>query len=178
VTGAGTAGVTAPISLVAALARNRAIGIRGRLPWRLPEDLRRFKSLTLGHPVIMGRKTYEAVGKPLPGRDNIIITRALDYDAHGCRVVHTLAAALGAAAGADELFVIGGAEIYAASLPLAQRLYLTEIDADFEGDTFFPEFDRSAWRVVSRQARSADGPGGVRYDFVLYERERAASGGS
>ena len=161
------------IALVAALARNRVIGIGGSLPWRLPEDLRRFRNLTLGHPVIMGRKTFEAIGKPLPGRDNIVITRTRGYAAPGCRVLHALDAAV-AAAGPGEVYVIGGAEIYAAALPLAHRLYLTEIDADFEGDAFFPEFDRRAWRVVAREPQSPGGPGAIRYEFVTYEHVRAA----
>ena len=162
------------ISLVAALARNRVIGRGGELPWRLAEDLKRFKSLTLGHPVVMGRKTHESIvaisGKPLPGRDNIVITRSAGYKAPGCHIVITLGEALAVAAGSAEAFVIGGGEIYALALPVAHRLYLTELDANFEGDAFFPEFDRGAWWELSRETRIADGPGGFRYHFVIYER--------
>jgi len=162
------------ISIIAALARNRVIGRGGELPWRIAEDLKRFKSLTMGHPVIMGRRTYESIiaisGKPLPGRDNIVITRTAGYSAPGCRVVHTFEEALAAAAGAGDAFVIGGADIYAIALPRAQQLYLTEIDAEFEGDAFFPEFDRGAWRELSRESHRVQGPSGFRYYFVLYER--------
>ncbi|MBI2316124.1 MAG: dihydrofolate reductase [Betaproteobacteria bacterium] len=162
------------MAIVAALDRRRVIGRGGALPWRLPEDLKRFKSLTLGHSVVMGRRTLESIiavsGKPLPGRENIVITRNAAYSAPGCRVVHTLEDALAIAGAAGEAFVIGGAEIYALALPLAQRLYLTEIDAEFEGDAFFPEFDRSAWHERSREPHVAPGPAGFRFDFVVYER--------
>ena len=162
------------IAIIAALARNRVIGRDGELPWRISEDLKRFKSLTMGHPVIMGRKTYESIvaisGKPLPGRDNIVITRSAGYSAPGCNVVHTFEEALAAAAGADEAFVIGGADVYAIALPHAQRLHLTEIDAEFEGDAFFPEFDLGAWRETLREAHWVQGPAGFRFDFVLYDR--------
>jgi dihydrofolate reductase len=157
------------VSILAAVARNGVIGRDNGLPWRLPEDLKRFKTLTLGHPVIMGRRTFDSIGRALPGRENIVVTRAREYDAPGCRVVHSLGAALSAAAGADEAFVIGGAEIYALALPLARRLYMTEIDADVEGDTVFPEYDRGAWSEIAREPGSP-APGGPRYDFVVYAR--------
>lgn len=174
-TEAGPAAHCAPrIAIIAALDRNRVIGRGGELPWRIAEDLKRFKSLTMGHPVIMGRRTYESIvaisGKPLPGRANIVITRTAGYSAPSCRVVHTFEEALAAAAGAGEAFVIGGAEIYAIALPHARQLHLTEIDAEFEGDAFFPEFDRGAWRELSRETRHVPGAAGFRYDFVLYER--------
>jgi dihydrofolate reductase len=160
------------VSLLAALARNRVIGRDNALPWHLPDDLKRFKALTLGHPVIMGRKTYESIvavaGKPLPGRANIVVTRSPGYEAPGCRVVHSLQAALSAAAGSDEIFVIGGGEIFALALPLAQRLHMTEVDADVGGDALFPAYDRSEWHEVSREAGA--GSGGLKYDFVVYER--------
>jgi len=162
------------VTLIAALARNRVIGRGNRMPWHIPEDLKRFKALTLGHPVIMGRKTFESIvatlGKPLPGRDNIVVTRAKDYAVPGCRVAHSIEEALAAAAGAGEVFVIGGAEIYVLALPLAQRLQLSEIDADIEGDAYFPAFDRSAWREVSRESRFQEGPEGFRYDFTVYDK--------
>jgi dihydrofolate reductase len=156
------------LSILAAVARNGVIGRDNALPWRLPEDLRRFNALTLGHPVVMGRKTFESIGKPLPGRENIVVTRTVGYAAPGCRVVRSLAAALSQAAGAEEVFVIGGAEIFALALPLVQRLDMTEIDADIEGDAVFPEYDRSEWREVSREPGA--GSQGLRYDFVVYER--------
>lgn len=160
------------LSLLVAVARNGVIGRDNGLPWHLPEDLKRFKALTLGHPVIMGRKTFESIlaslGKPLPGRENIVVTRSRSYAAPGCRVVHSLGEAVSACAGADEAFVIGGAEIFALALPLAQRLYATEIDADVEGDAAFPAYDRSAWREVAREPGAA---GTLRYDFVVYARK-------
>src|SRR4051794_8733480 len=152
------------LSLLVAVARNGVIGRDNSLPWHLPEDLKRFKALTLGHPVIMGRKTFESIlaslGKPLPGRENIVVTRARGYAAPGCRVVHSLEDALSACAGADEAFVIGGSEIFALALPIAQRLYVTEIEAEFEGDVAFPAYDRGAWRELAREPGAA---GGLRY---------------
>lgn len=155
------------ISLVAALARNRVIGADNRLPWHLPEDLRRFKALTLAHPVIMGRRTYASIGRPLPGRANIVITRDRGYAAPGCIIVHTLQAALEAGAGAGEIFVIGGAEIYALALPRADRLHLTEIDAEFPGDALFPAFDAGDFTRVSRESVEHDG---LRFAFCVYDR--------
>jgi dihydrofolate reductase len=161
-------------ALVAALARNRVIGIGNRLPWRLPEDLARFKRLTMGAPVIMGRKTRESIGRPLPGRRNIVVTRARDTSWEGCVVARSLDAALAAANDAAVAFVIGGAELYAQALPRADRLYLTLIDADYAGDAWFPEFDAAAWREVARAPGvSADGVG---YAFVDYERAPGSSG--
>lgn len=161
-------------ALVAALARHRVIGVGNRLPWRLPEDLARFKRLTMGAPVIMGRKTRESIGRPLPGRRNIVVTRARDATWEGCVVARSLDAALAAADDAAVAFVIGGAELYAQALPRADRLHLTLIDADYAGDAWFPEFDAAAWREVARQSGvSADGVG---YAFVDYERAPVPSG--
>jgi dihydrofolate reductase len=153
------------VSLVAALARNRVIGAGSRLPWYLPEDLRRFKRLTMGAPVIMGRKTHESIGKPLPGRRNIVVTRQPGARWEGCEVAGSLEAALAAAGDAPEVFVIGGAELYAAALPRADRLHLTLIDAEYEGDALFPAFDPADWRETAREP----GPG---FTFVTYERVR------
>jgi dihydrofolate reductase len=158
------------ITLIAALGRNRVIGKDNRMPWHISDDLKRFKSLTLGHPVVMGRKTFQSIGKPLPGRDNIVITRSDTFAAPGCRVVHSLPEALEAAQGAEEAFVIGGAEIYALALPLADRLQLTEVDAAIDGDAHFPDFDRGDWREVSREPGTTAGPDGLRYVFVTCER--------
>lgn len=155
------------LSIVAALARNRVIGTDNRLPWHLPDDLRRFKALTLGHPVVMGRKTYASIGRPLPGRTNIVVTRDRDYAAAGCIVVHTLAAALDASTGTDEIFIIGGAEIYALALPRTDRLHLTEIDADFPGDALFPAYEAGAFKLLSRETRAHEG---LRFDFSVYDR--------
>ena len=156
------------LTLIAAVAKNGVIGSDNALPWRLPEDLRRFKALTLGHPIIMGRKTWSSLGRPLPGRTNIVISRDPAFPAPGATVVDSLAAALAACAGARVAFVIGGAEIYRLSLPLAWRLELTEIDRDFPGDTHFPAIDPVAWRETARQRHRAEA--GFDYDFVTYER--------
>ena len=157
------------LTLIAAVARNGVIGNDNALPWRLPEDLKHFKELTLGHPIIMGRKTWASLGRPLPGRRNIVISRDPDFKAPGGIVVASLAAALAASADASEAFVIGGAEIYALALPEAQCLRLTEIDRDFPGDTHFPGFDPAAWRETERKShRAADG---LDYTFVTYQRQ-------
>jgi dihydrofolate reductase len=156
------------VALIAAVAANGTIGLGNRLPWRLPGDLRRFKALTLGHPVVMGRRTWESIGRPLPGRENIVLTRAARFAAPGCRIAHSLDEALAAAGAADTVFVIGGGDLYRAALPLAERLLLTEIRRDFPGDAFFPEFDRTKFREASREPqRAADG---LEYDFVEYRR--------
>lgn len=157
------------LSLIAAVAANGVIGSDNALPWRLPEDLKRFKALTLGHPVIMGRRTHESIGRPLPGRRNIVISRNAAYRAEGCEVAASLGEAINACISAeDEIFVIGGAQIYAAAMQWAQRLYLTEILADFDGDARFPDFDREAWQETARERhRSASGIG---FDFAIYER--------
>lgn len=157
------------VSLIAAVAANRTIGKDGQLPWHLPADLRHFRRLTWGHAVIMGRRTFESMGKPLPGRTNIVVSRS-GFSHPGVQVASSVEEALALVAGDEEVFVAGGAGIYRAALPLADRLYLTEIDRDFEGDTCFPSFDRSAWRVVE----SAEQPPTDRVPFVLrfrtYER--------
>jgi dihydrofolate reductase len=162
------------VYLVAALARNGVIGAHGRLPWHLPEDLQHFKKLTLGHPVIMGRRTWESLGRPLPGRENIVVTRRADYAADGASKSASVEAAVALCAGAPVAFVIGGAEIYAAALPLADGLVLTEIDRDYAGDTRFPAWDRKAWKATQREAHTSKE--GVRFEFVLYERAAARGG--
>ena len=157
------------VVIIAAVASNGVIGHRNRIPWHLPEDLRRFRQLTLGHAVIMGRRTFESLGGPLAGRDNIVITRSPDWTRSDCRAAHSLAAALAAVRELQDAYVIGGAQIYALALPIASRLYMTEIERDFEGDAFFPEFDRSRWRETSRESRVLDGAGGFSYHFVAYD---------
>lgn len=156
------------LCLVAAVAANGVIGAKGALPWHLPEDLRHFKALTYGHPVIMGRRTWESLGKALPGRENIVVTRNPDYAAAGAVIASSLVAALALCAGAPEAFVIGGSELYAEALGRADVMVLTEIRRAYEGDARFPDFDRSAWREVQRQARTA--ADGLRFDIVRYER--------
>jgi dihydrofolate reductase len=155
------------IYLVAAVAANGIIGVNGQLPWRLPEDLQHFKRLTMGHPILMGRKTWESLKGPLPGRDNIVITRQPGYDAPGAAVASSLQAALALCVGEAVVFVIGGAGLFAESMPIADGLVMTEIYRDFGGDTRFPEYDRSRWKETQRERHvTADG---MKFDFVLYE---------
>lgn len=156
------------VSLIAAVARNGAIGKDNALLWRLPEDLKFFKRTTLGCPVIMGRKTWDSIGRPLPGRRNIVVTRNTAWQAEGAEVFHDLTSALAATADVPKVFVIGGGELYAQALPLVDELVLTEVDADFEGDTFFPPWDRGAFTETSRQSHTADA--GWAYHFVVRRR--------
>ena len=158
------------ISLIAAMAENHVIGRNNQLPWRLPADLKRFKALTMGKPIVMGRKTWESLGRPLPGRTNIVITRDIGYQAEGCVVVHSIDQALEVAAGSDEVMVIGGAKLYQQMLDRADRLYLTLVKSDVEGDTWFPEFDLTQWHEVQREAHSRDDKNEFDYEFVLLER--------
>lgn len=162
------------ISLIAALDSKHAIGKKKALPWYLPADLKRFKELTMGHPIIMGRKTYESIGKPLTGRANIVLTREARYEAAGCKVVHSVEQALEAARNApndsDEVFVIGGAEIFREFLPRADKMYLTLIDHDFGGDVFFPEFDKTEWREVTREPHVPDEKNPYPYTFSVLLR--------
>jgi len=158
------------VFLVAAVAANRVIGARGKLPWHLPEDLKHFKALTLGHPVIMGRRTWESLGKPLPRRENIVVSRTPGFEAPGANVAASLQGALAFCVDAPIAFVIGGGELYRAALPEADGLVLTEIGRDYEGDARFPEFDRGAWRETQREAHTA--ADGTRFDFVRYESVR------
>ncbi len=154
-------------SLISAVAKNRVIGINNTLPWRLPEDLQHFKRLTLGHHIIMGRKTFESLGRPLPGRTSVVISRDAAYALpEGCLLAGSIAEALSLCGDDPEVFCIGGAQLYAQALPLADRLYLTEIDADFEGDAWFPEFDRGLWHETAREAQVS--AGGLPYAFVTY----------
>lgn len=164
-----------PIAMIAALSRNRVIGVGNRLPWYLPEDLKRFKSLTLGKPLVMGRKTFESIGRPLPGRLNIVITRDRHYHREGIRVCHSLDEALQLADhqamidAAAEIMVMGGGEIYRQALPVADRLQLTEVDVEIEGDAFFPDFLNGEWQEVERSVMPPQ-PGQPDYAFVQYRR--------
>ena len=158
---------TPRVYLVAAVASNGIIGANGALPWRLPEDLQHFKRVTMGHPVIMGRKTWESLKGPLPGRDNIVVTRTAGYETPGAAVASSLEAALALCLGEPVAFVVGGSSLFAESLPSAAGLVMTEIHKDFEGDTWFPPYDRSRWKESQREQHvTADG---MKFDFVLYE---------
>ena len=158
------------------MSRNRVIGRGNGLPWRLPKDMQFFMTSTMGHPVIMGRKTFESMKAPLPGRTNIVVTRNVEYRREGIRVAADLAAALTIAReqcradGVDEVFIAGGAEIYKAALALATRLYVTEVDADMEGDTFFPEFDWRPWRRMSSEHYPADASHSSPFSISVFER--------
>lgn len=155
------------VYLVAAVAANGIIGANGQLPWSLPEDLKHFKRLTLGHPIIMGRRTWESLKGPLPGRDNIVVTRRPGYEAPGAAVASSLEAALALCIGEPVAFVIGGHQLFAESLPIAAGLVMTEIHKDYAGDTTFPEYERSRWKESQREQHvTADG---TKFDFVLYE---------
>lgn len=164
------------LALIVAAARNNAIGKNNTLPWHLPQDLKHFKAVTLGKPIIMGRKTYESIGRPLPGRPNIVITRQSDWMVDGVLVAADLAAAIDLAERAaseleskpDEVMIIGGAEIYRCSIDLAQRIYLTRIGVDIDGDAFFPELDSHSWKQVSVTPGDAASP--LPYEFLTFER--------
>jgi dihydrofolate reductase len=157
------------IVVIAAVARNGVIGREGTLPWRLPDDLARFKALTVGAPIVMGRKTYESIGRPLPKRTNVVLSRTAGA-IEGCVVVRTIDDAIAAAGDADTLSVIGGEAVYAAFLPRADRLELTEVEADVEGDARFPDFDRDAFRVTREERHEADARHAHAFRFVTYER--------
>jgi dihydrofolate reductase len=156
------------IDLVAAVAANGIIGANGQLPWHLPEDWTHFKRLTLGHPVIMGRRTWESLGRALAGRENIVVTGTPGYEAPGAAVAASLQAALALCMGEPVVFVIGGTRLFETALPLANALVMTEIHRDYQGDTWFPRYDRSRWREAQREAHT--GADGTKFDFVLYER--------
>lgn len=171
-----------PVALVVAMSRNRVIGVDNQLPWYLPEDLKFFKRITLGKPLVMGRRTFESIGRPLPGRLNVVVTRNAEFRHDGVRVCHDLASALKLADwqatidGAEEIAVIGGGEIFTQAMPSARRLYLTEVDIEIDGDAFFPPVEADQWREVQRvrgeQSGADDEKGGRRpeYAFVAYER--------
>ena len=165
------------LSLVWAMAQNRVIGRNNSLPWYLPEDLKYFRRITMGKPVIMGRKTFESIGKPLPGRTNIVITHNPKFQAEGVNCVHSIEAALGLCEslaeidGTDEAMVIGGAEIYSLALPMADRLYLTQVHADVEGDAFFPELDYSHWQEIGREDFESAGSNPYNYSFLVFEKQ-------
>jgi len=157
------------ISLIAAMDQKRLIGADNDMPWRLPADLAYFKKVTMGHPVVMGRKTFESIGRPLPGRENIVITRNADLHLDGVTIVTSLDELQNASA-SKEVFVIGGGEVYKQTMAVADRLYITHIEETFEGDTHFPEIDVSVWKEVSRTPGIRDEKNPYSYSFVVYER--------
>ena len=166
--------MTPTITLVAAMGRNRGIGLDGKMPWHLPAELQHFKATTLGKPVIMGRKTWESIGRPLPGRQNIVVTRNPAYAAPGCDVAGSLDAAL-ALAEVPEVMVIGGGELYALALPRAQRMVLTLVDLEPEADTFFPEWREDDWRETGRQRREADERNALGFTVIELRKSSGAS---
>ncbi len=165
------------LSIIVAQSENRIIGRGNKLPWYLPEDLKYFKRITQGKPIVMGRKTFESIGKPLPGRTNIVISRNPDYQSPGIHVVASLDQALDLAEqqalidGSEEMLVIGGAEIYQQALLQADRLYVTQVHAVIDGDASFPEIDNSLWEEMGREDFYADGPNPYDYSFVIYQRK-------
>ncbi len=163
------------VSLVVAMARNHVIGRDNALPWRLPEDLKHFKAVTWGKPILMGRKTFESIGKPLPGRANLVLTRDTDWMAAGVLAVHSLDEALERAESAPELACIGGAEVFQLLMPLATRIYLTRIDADIAGDTVFPRIDHSQWAELRSREFAADERNAFDMTFITLERVPVAA---
>ena len=159
------------LSIIVDMDRNRVIGKNDNLPWHISSDLKNFKKITMGKPIIMGRKTHESIGRPLPGRENIILTRDKNYQADGCTVLHSLEDIFEYCKNVDEIMITGGSEIYKQSLEQASRLYLTEVHTEIEGDTFFPEFDLNQWTEISREAFKADEKNEFDYSFVILKRK-------
>ena len=162
------------VALIAAVGANGVIGVGNRLPWRLSDDMKRFRALTTGHTVIMGRKTWESLPRALPDRQNIVVTRQTGYAAVGAETARSFPDAVVRARLPEPVFCIGGGELYLAALPYATRLYLTEIARDFDGDAQFPPLVRGVWREIARESRPAEGPAGCDYAYVIYEREMPA----
>ncbi len=159
------------ISLIVAMASNRVIGLNNKMPWHLSADLKKFKKITMGSPIIMGRKTFESIGRPLPGRRNIIISRNLTYQQDGCRVFHDIKSAIDSCKDCDEVFVIGGSTLYETMLPYAEYLYLTEINKEFTGDTFFPKIDFKHWSVITREDIDNDPGVDFSYSFIKLAKD-------
>jgi dihydrofolate reductase len=159
------------ISIIVAMDKKGVIGLEGVLPWRLSADLKHFKAITMGKPLVMGRKTHESIGRSLPGRKNIVLSHAKDFDAEGCTIVHSLDDAFQAAGDVDEVMIMGGSGIYDQSLARADRLYLTEVHADVSGDVYFPEFNKGEWLEIEREEHSADEKNNFDYSFVILERD-------
>jgi dihydrofolate reductase len=161
------------LSLICAMANNRVIGLNNQMPWHLPADLKHFKNTTMGKPIVMGRKTFESIGRPLPGRRNVVVTRNADYKPDGVDVVASLEQAFALLQDADEIMITGGGNIYQQTLELADRLYLTLIDLDTEGDAFFPAYQHLAWQEKSREAHQPDDKNPYAYVFVVLDRIKA-----
>lgn len=158
------------LSIIVAMDRNRVIGNNDTLPWHISADLKNFKKITMGKPIVMGRKTHDSIGRPLPGRENIIITRDKRYQAEGCTVLNSIDEIFEYCKDSEEVMITGGSEIYKHTLEQATRLYLTEVHTEVEGDTIFPEFDRNEWQEVSREAFTADEKNEFDYSFVVLEK--------
>lgn len=156
--------------MIVAMAKNRVIGADGKIPWHLPNELQLFKRVTMGHHIIMGRKTFDSIGRLLPGRTTVIVTRQKDYAVAGAKVAHSLDAAVALCAGDDEIFVIGGGELYRAALPLADRVYLTVVDAEPAGDTRMPELESAQWRLAETEQFSKDERHAHDYRFEVHDR--------
>ena len=159
------------LSIIVAMNKNQVIGKDGALPWHISSDLKNFKKITMGKPILMGRKTHESIGKPLPGRENIILTENKDYFSEGCVVKHTLDEALLYCEKVPEVMVMGGATLYEQTLNKAEKLYITEVVASVDGDIFFPEYDRSQWLEISRDSFKADENNEYDYSFMVLERK-------
>ena len=164
-------GMKPRISLIVAMAQHRVIGRNNTLPWHLPADLKHFKTLTMGHHIVMGRKTFESIGKPLSGRTSVVITRNADYTAEGVTIAHALGEAIALCCDDPEIFIIGGAELYRQAIHLANRIYLTEIELDITGDAHFAELDKAAWRESSRVSHMPDEKNLHHYHFVTYDKK-------
>lgn len=162
------------ISIVVAASINNVIGVQGQLPWRLSGDLKRFKALTMGKPIVMGRRTWESIGRALPGRQNIVITRQTGFRADGCDVVASTDAAIDAAGDAEEVMIIGGGEIYRQFLPLADRIYLTRVKVELQGDADFPPLDEGEWTVAAEEDYDADASNEYAVSYLLLTRNPAA----
>jgi len=160
------------LAIIVAMSRNRVIGANGRIPWHLPDELRLFKRLTLGHHIIMGRRTWESIGRPLPGRHAVIVSRQPGYCVPGAVVAPSFEAAVDACGPDDRIFVIGGSELFQLAMPVAGRLYLTTVDAEFAGDTLMPEFDPADWREIESQSHPIDARHPCAYHHAVYERAR------
>ena len=158
------------ISLVVAASTNNVIGSDGGLPWHLPDDLRHFKRLTTGNPIVMGRRTFESIGRPLPDRRNIVMTRDAAYAAEGCDVVSSIDEVLDLVSDAEEVMIIGGGQVYRDFFSYADRIYLTRVQADVEGDTYFPDVDEAAWQLVSSEPHAADEKHAYAFDVMVFER--------
>ena len=163
------------LSLIVAMSDNRVIGNNGQLPWRLSADLKRFKRLTMGHHIIMGRKTFESIGRLLPGRTTVVITRQKDYDAKGALVAHDLDEAIQLAKGDDEAFIIGGAEIYRQAMSKVDRIFLTLVHCEVDGDTLLAEFEIDQWTRTSEERHSSDEKNQFDYSFLVYQRKQSES---